>query len=357
MYYYLILFLFCRRKTSLDRHRQQGYLGDVVSLFRLDEFKTFFCVSRVSVESLIGYIADVCNEKDITGILVRRSSGGSPQIPLEDRVLMMLWFMASLDKYSALADIFGVSESTASSAIRNLLKFTQEQLVDRVITWPSNDELQEIQDMYEELKNFPGVVGMIDGSHIKIKRPSVRGIDYYNCNNQYSVVLQAVVREDMRFIDVFTGYPGKVYDARVFRESPLYQTGQERCGNGHILGDSAYPNISWLLTPFRDNGRLTEAQKRYNNVHAAIRSTVERAFGLLKGRFTRLQRIDQRNIETIVQTVLTACVLHNICIMNNDDFENLLIEDQVPMDPNIVNMLDQDQEAAARKRLDIARRL
>jgi hypothetical protein len=198
---------------------------------------------------------------------------------------------------------------------------------------------------------------MIDGSHIKIKQPYKRGYDYYNKNNEYSVVLQAVVREDLRFTDVFTGYPGKVHDARVFRESPLYQSGQARCDNGHILGDAAYPNIPWLLTPFRDNGFLTDAEKRYNKTQSAIRCTVERAFVLLKGRFTRLQNIDQRNIKTVVHTILAACVLHNICILNNDESEDMLVENQVPQDIFINNLQDLDQEAAARKRLGIARRL
>ena len=51
----------------------------------------------------------------------------------------------------------------------------------------------EIRGKYEELNNFPGVVGMIDGSHIPIHMPADRGIDYYNWKDfYYSIVLQAV---------------------------------------------------------------------------------------------------------------------------------------------------------------------
>lgn len=64
--------------------------------------------------------------------------------------------------------------------------------------------------------------------------------------------------------------------------------------------------------------------------HRSIRSTVERAFGLLKGRFSRLQHINQNEMEGIVQTVVTGCILHNICIINNDNFQELLNEDPVP---------------------------
>ncbi len=238
----------------------------------------------------------MCLEEGISGIVGREGTGGSQQKSLHDRLLMMLWFMASKDKFSAIADRFGMSESTANMAIRNLLVFLNENLRDTIICWPSDAGKIEIQGKYEELRNFPGVVGMIDGSHIPIRMPSVRGVDYYNRKDYYSIVLQAVCREDLRFIDVYCGWPGKVHDARIFRHSPLFQQGPGLCGNGHILGDSAYPNMEWILTPFRDNRPLTAAEKLYNKTHSGIRSTVERAFALLKDRFPRLQHLDQRQV-------------------------------------------------------------
>ncbi|WAR04916.1 hypothetical protein MAR_020285 [Mya arenaria] len=60
-------------------------------------------------------------------------------------------------------------------------------------------KLQEMQKLYLQTKNFPGVCGMIEWSHIPIRRPSDRGIDNYNRKYFYSVVLQAVVAENLRF--------------------------------------------------------------------------------------------------------------------------------------------------------------
>lgn len=115
--------------------------------------------------------------------------------------------------------------------------------------------------------------------------------------------------------------------------------------------------MSWLLTPFRDNGRLTNVQLHYNYTHSSIRSTVERAFGLFKGRFTRLQHINQNEMEGIVQTVVTGCILHNICVINNDNFQELLNEDPVPQLVGAENFDEHQIIQGSVKRLQIARAL
>ncbi|KAK4879444.1 hypothetical protein RN001_007590 [Aquatica leii] len=67
-------------------------------------------------------------------------------------------------------------------------------------------------------------------------------------------------------IDVFTGYPGSVHDARVFANSPLAKRIGENASdlfpnNTHLLGDSAYKCTKYMLTPFRDDGHLSRKKK------------------------------------------------------------------------------------------------
>ena len=49
---------------------------------------------------------------------------------------------------------------------------------------------------------------------------------------------------------------------------------------------------------------------------------IERAFGHLKGRFRRLMWLDAKTEENKVKIILTACVLHNICVLSQDDIED-----------------------------------
>ena len=131
----------------------------------------------------------------------------------------------------------------------------------------------------------------------------------------------------MRFTDVFIGFPGRVHDARVFHSSPLFDCAEQMCNDKHLLGDSAYPNISWLLTPFKQHQNLTDRMRTYNRIHSSMRITVEIAIGMLKGRFRRLKYLETVNIENVCGVILSACILHNICILN-EDVEDVL-ENQI----------------------------
>lgn len=74
----------------------------------------------------------------------------------------------------------------------------------------------------------------------------------------------------------------------MLRRSDLYHKavdGVLQFNNKFLLGDSAYPtNLTCILTPYKDNGHLTNDQKAYNYKHSSTR-VVENAFALLKGRF------------------------------------------------------------------------
>jgi len=123
------------------------------------------------------------------------------------------------------------------------------------------------------------------------------------------------------FLDVHTGPPGSVHDARVFRNSDLrtfLETAEGRLPQDfHLLGDSAYPLRDYLLVPFRDNGHLGPLERKYNFSHSQTRVDVERAIGLLKGKFRRLKDLDMTNTLDVPNVIFACCVVHNFIIMNN----------------------------------------
>ena len=60
-----------------------------------------------------------------------------------------------------------------------------------------------------------GIVGCLDGIHIKISAPSDNPKSYINRKGYHSIQLQATCRENMTFTYCFTGYPGSCHDSRI----------------------------------------------------------------------------------------------------------------------------------------------
>lgn len=99
--------------------------------------------------------------------------------------------------------------------------------------------------------------------------------------------------------------------------------------NSHLVGDSGYKLHENLLVPYRDNGHLTQRPRNYNFCHASARVVIERAFGLLKGRFRSLLTVFAMNRVDLIPThVLACCILHNICLMRGDDLNFEINEDE-----------------------------
>ena len=100
-------------------------------------------------------------------------------------------------------------------------------------------------------------------------------------------------------------------------------------------GDSAYPLSQHLITPFRDNGRLTREQRHFNTILSSARQVVERSIGHLKCRFRRLRDIECGSIQNTCTLVTSACIMHNLCIFSNDNLtEYLDMREEDYRDPN-----------------------
>jgi hypothetical protein len=66
----------------------------------------------------------------------------------------------------------------------------------------------------------------------------------------------------MSFNYIWTGNPGSTHDATVFRGFDLFLQNNEIIPQGsYLLGDSGFPILRWLITPFRDHGNLSRQQK------------------------------------------------------------------------------------------------
>lgn len=119
----------------------------------------------------------------------------------------------------------------------------------------------------------------------------------------------------------FCGFPGSVHDSRVFRASPLCDNIRDKCGDYYLLGDSGYPCLRNLLTPFRDRGQLQHREIDFNRRLCRNRYIIEHCFGILKQKFRQLFHIKMKKIPDVIHFIRACCTLHNLAI--KDEVPNL----------------------------------
>ncbi|KAJ8944574.1 hypothetical protein NQ314_009445 [Rhamnusium bicolor] len=164
------------------------------------------------------------------------------------------------------------------------------------------------------------------------------------------MTMQAVCDNTRKIRDLYVGYPGTVHDSRVFRNSPLCNSLEEKCGRYYLLGDSGYPLKTKLLTPFKDRGQVTRRQLNCNIKLAKSRYVIEHCFGILKQKFRQLFHIKLRNITLIVHFIRAACVLHNAAI--DDEFqlnENIEMVNEVLPPEQDLDFVDEEEDRDARR--------
>ncbi|XP_032679515.1 putative nuclease HARBI1 [Odontomachus brunneus] len=325
---------------NFNRHRARIKCNKnyekIIPRFTHDQFKEMFRMDRITCENLSNVIAQH---------LARHAN---EYAPLRKKVLLTIWLLSRPVSFLAAGDRFNIPTSSAHHIFKEIVDVLVD-LMPEYIQWPNHVYKTTCIDVFEERSyGFPGVIGAIDGCHIPCKQPKDNAHDYYNRKGFHSIILQGICDHRRKFIDCFIGLPGRMHDARVFRNSPVYQRiinarNPLLLAEEHIIGDSAYPLMMNVMTPFRDTGRLTVAQTRYNIKLSSIRSVIERAFGLLKGKFRRLKYLDINDIDLGKKIIAAACVLHNLILDNIDEYD---INDEIEEMPNeeILNINIENEE-------------
>ncbi|KAL3856953.1 hypothetical protein ACJMK2_011659 [Sinanodonta woodiana] len=303
----------------------RNYIDNVINVMRLpqhfDDFQYHYRVSRHLFDIILGELYDS---------LLRKGKGTHETVTPGKQLLVGLCYLANNQSMREVAHIFDLSKSTVHKIVLDVCG-ALGQIGDRVIRWPSMERQREIARNVEQVCHIPGVVGFIDGTHIRLSFALGHDNDFYNRKGFPSIQLQIVVDDQMMITNVYTGWPGCTHDARVLRNSSLFQraeAGELFLQNHHIFGDSAYPLRNWLITPFKNFGHLTPQQKRFNQRLSSVRVTIERAFGHLKGRFRRLREVPLHNAEEICKLIYAACILHNFCIVHEEDVEEYIQADE-----------------------------
>ncbi|XP_067121836.1 putative nuclease HARBI1 [Centruroides vittatus] len=248
-------------ETSKKRKRRlriKGYVESVVPSYLSDDFQCHFRMKRCTFEIVL--------EKLKPKLL---NSFGRPCLDANKQILSVIWLLANQESFRSVADRFDISKSTLYSYLNKVCNELIKMASD-VIKWPKLEEYAHLTRKFKNIAGFPGIIGAIDGCHIPIKAPSEAAEKYINRKNFHSLILQAVCNHNLVFTDCY-------------------------------------------LSPTQ--------MHTYNNKLSKSRIVIERSFALLKGRFRRLKYFDANKTSMLPLYILSACVLHNICLMAGDDFD------------------------------------
>ncbi|KAL7851055.1 hypothetical protein AOLI_G00214110 [Acnodon oligacanthus] len=267
--------------------------------------------------------------------LTRQDTCLRPALPLEKRVAVALWRLASNVEYRTISTLFGVGRSTVCKCVREVCHAIAVMLRPLYLRTPSQQELEDAARLFSTRWGFPHCVGVLGSLHVPIIAPTANADSYWNSRGWLSVVTQGAVDGLGQFWDVCAGFPGGTEHAAILQNSTLWAMGCEgglsprdpppRNFMGKplgylMLGDAGYPLQSWLLKGYPESEGLTPGQRAFNRRLERARSVVDDAFLRLRARWQCLLKRNDCHMDVVPTMILACCILHNVCEVHGDTF-------------------------------------
>ena len=285
------------RKYLTDFQNPLEYLTD-------EQFIERYRLNKAGVIGFMEYLQqDLENE----------SGRGLPLPPIL-MFLVVLRFYATGSFQLVTGDLESVSQPTVSRLVKYISTAIGSKYSD-FIKFPEGESAAREASRFFQNSGFPGVVGAIDCTHIKIQSPGGDAAELYrNRKRLFSLNVQAVCNSDMIFTNLVARWRGSVHDSRIFLNSLLRQNFEDGRYNGILLGDNGYGCKRYLMTPFLVP--QNDGEKRYNRALIKSRTTIERTFGVWKRIFPCLSLGLRTCVDTSMAIIVATAVLYNYARMS-----------------------------------------
>ncbi|BFI37286.1 hypothetical protein AXG93_3457s1380 [Marchantia polymorpha subsp. ruderalis] len=298
-----------------------------------EKWKTLFRVSKPTFDYICGLVrADMETFKNPSNF----SHIKGREITVEKQVAVALRRLSSGDPVSTVGELFGVGNATVSKVTWRFIKAIVERARHH-LKWPEGEQMERVKASFEDLTGLPNCCGVVGLTHIRILfPPEESSVQWMDRVGNISMVSQAIVDTNMRFLDVCIGWPGANEDAEVLQNSTFYrlsESGERLNGPAkfivgrtmpeYVLGGAGHPLLPWLITPYpqdfvtanNEYFTRTPLQAAYNARHESARVVVDNAFAYLKGVWRMLYKANRNpNTPKLSSLVFACCLLHNILL-------------------------------------------
>ena len=147
-------------------------------------------------------------------------------IPIEKRVVVAIWRLATGDSYRAVGKTSRIGKSTAVSITHDFYKGLSK-ISRRFIRFPKSRSKTHsaMRDFKEETNcKTPQVLRAVDCTHFKILPPANEDKkDYFSRKQCHTINTQAATGANLKILDLAMGFPGSIHDARALRKISIYR--------------------------------------------------------------------------------------------------------------------------------------
>ncbi|KAH7959408.1 hypothetical protein HPB49_010912 [Dermacentor silvarum] len=112
--------------------------------------------------------------------MARQETNMRRAIPLEKRVEIELYRLATSAKDRTVANLFGVRRSSVNIIFREFRSVVAWRLERRYVRFPSAQGLAEHVRQFTAVAGFPKGIDALDGCHIEVCPPKEHAADYFN---------------------------------------------------------------------------------------------------------------------------------------------------------------------------------
>ena len=174
--------IFANRQKRRIKHRTINDWKDPLEHYSNSELVDRFRLDRQG-------ILELC--RDIEPYLTV-STFKDRSIPKTLQLLVTLRYLASGDMQRTIGDSLNVAQSSVSRTISSVTKAIT-RISPRYISMPTAEEERKgIMGEFFQKHSIPGVIGLIDGTHIRIQAPSENEYAYVNRKNFHSINVQMI---------------------------------------------------------------------------------------------------------------------------------------------------------------------
>jgi hypothetical protein len=305
---------------------KQDYTGRV-PVFRGKEFETMFRISRSRFQRLMEDVmaANIPFFKSLP-----RDAHGRIGASFQCRLLLPLKTLAYGVPSHTFRDYFSMSETLARECCIEF-DIAIKQIYEReYLRLPDENDLKSITKLHKAVHGFDGMFGSLDCMHAVWKNCPVgwQG-SFKGKEKKCTIVLEAISDYQLWFWHAAFGYAGTLNDLNILNLSPFlnslldgsfcelersctpFTISGKRFTQLYVCVDGIYPKYSRFVRGYKHP--LTVREKKFTEWQEACRKDIERAFGVLQGRWQCMQRpFNQLTLKLIGTRVAAVLILHNM---------------------------------------------